>query len=304
MPVVRLVVVAQILPAGVRVRLEVVIRPVGDALYLAPSPRIQILHVVSGFGVVRQLVRLVLADAQALAADAQIGVPVDAVLYPLFVRALILAGQDKILYLHHLKLARSEDEVAGGDFVSERLADLGDTERRALSGRCEDVGEVDEYPLRRLRAQIGFGRAVLRRPDGRLEHEVELPWRADIAFAVGFGAVVDAEVVFPEAPLAVAALDERVVEPRHMPARLPDLRAHENRRIQPHDVIAPPDERPPPRILDVLLQLRPQRPVVPGASQAAVNLAALKDEPAPLAKRDDALQIHFRRRMLQRNALP
>ena len=299
MAVVRLVVVGQALPARLRVRLQVVIRPVGYPLYLAPSPWVKVLDVVSGFGVVGKLVLRVPPDAEARGIHAQIFVPRHAVGYPSFVGLFILARLDEVLYLHHLELAGSEDEVAGGDFVSERLADLGDSERQPLSGCGEDVVEVDENPLRGFGAQIGFGGAVFDGSDGRLEHEVELPRLAHRAAAVGAAAAV--EMVFPEAASARAALDQRVVKAGDMTARAPDLRAHDDGGVQPHNIIAPPDERAPPRILDVLLHLDAERAVIPRARHAAVNLAALKDEPAPLAKRNDAFEFNMRRCLFHRN---
>ena len=85
-----------------------------------------------------------------------------------------LGGWHEELHLHLLELARAEDEVAGSDLVAERLADLGDAERRLLAAELEDVFEVDEDALRGLGAQVGDGALVFHRADRRLEHEVEL----------------------------------------------------------------------------------------------------------------------------------
>src|SRR5690606_40871600 len=65
-----------------------------------------------------------------------------------------LLRRHEVLELHLLELARPEDEVAGGDLVAERLAHLGDAERRPLAGGLEHVAEVDEHALRRLRPQV------------------------------------------------------------------------------------------------------------------------------------------------------
>ncbi len=70
------------------------------------------------------------------------------------------------------------------------------------------------------------------------------------------------------------------------------LRVHENRRVEADDVVARRDHLPPPRVLDVALELDPQRAVVPRARQPAVDLAGLKYEPALLAQVYDGLHIN------------
>ncbi len=52
------------------------------------------------------------------------------------------AGLDEELQFHLLELAGPEDEVAGGDLVSEGLADLADPERDLPAGGALDVPEV------------------------------------------------------------------------------------------------------------------------------------------------------------------
>ena len=49
---------------------------------------------------------------------------------PIFERFCPIVRSDKILDLHLLELARTEDEITRCDFVAKRLADLGDTERQ------------------------------------------------------------------------------------------------------------------------------------------------------------------------------
>src|SRR5262249_43318726 len=85
-----------------------------------------------------------------------------------------------------------------------------------------------------------------------------------------------------------------------MPARLPHLWVHDERAIHPHH----PDLLPvrtqgrvahhvvPPDVLYVLLQLDPQRPVIPEAVDAAVDLARLEDEPATTAQGNELLHVH------------
>src|ERR1035438_10511671 len=81
-----------------------------------------------------------------------------------------------------------------------------------------------------------------------------------------------------------------------MPAGLPDLRRHDDGRFEAGDVVALAGHGVPPEFLDVALEFRAERAVVPKAVYAAVNLGRLKNEPAPLAQRHDFfhLQIFFR----------
>ena len=61
----------------------------------------------------------------------------------------------KELDFHLLELARAEGVVARVDLVSERFADLGDTERYLLAGYRCNVLELGEYALRGFGPEIG-----------------------------------------------------------------------------------------------------------------------------------------------------
>src|SRR5690606_17120933 len=63
-------------------------------------------------------------------------------------------GPAKILDLHLLEFAGTKDEVSRRDLISERLADLSDTERKFAARRVEDVYEIREDTLRRLGPEI------------------------------------------------------------------------------------------------------------------------------------------------------
>src|SRR5205814_6853824 len=129
--------------------------------------------------------------AQVLRVHAEVEVPVEAVFDPALVPRFVaqLAGLehrgrlDEELNLHLLELARAEDEVAGGDLVAERLADLRDAERQLAPRRLQHVVEVDEDALRRLRTQVRDRRVLLHGPHEGLEHEVELARRRELALA-------------------------------------------------------------------------------------------------------------------------
>ena len=72
-----------------------------------------------------------------------------------------------------------------------------------------------------------------------------------------------------------------------MPTGLPDLRRHDDSGFEADDVVALAGHGVPPEFLDVALEFRAQRAVVPKAVDAAVNLGGLVNEPAPLAQRHD-----------------
>src|SRR5579863_2985002 len=102
---------------------------------------------------------------QVLLADAEVGVPGQAGIDPVLVPVLVGARLDEELHLHLLELAGPEDEVARGDLVAERLANLPDAERDLLPRGLEHVAEVDEDPLRGLRAQVSEPRLILGGPE-------------------------------------------------------------------------------------------------------------------------------------------
>ena len=223
-------------------------------------------------------------------------------LVPFFVGA----GLDEELHLHLLELPGPEDEVARGDLVAERLADLADAERDLLARGLQHVLEVDEDALRGLRAQVGQARLVLDRAQVGAEQAVEharLGEGAPVA-AVRAGELLEAagrgvavpllvgldQVIGAVALVAERALGERVDELGDVPAGLPYLPGQDDRGVQAHDVVALGDHRAPPLALDVVLQLDAERAVVPGSPQAAVDLAGRVDEPPSLAQADDGVE--------------
>jgi hypothetical protein len=104
--------------------------------------------------------------------------------------------------------------------------------------------------------------------------------------ALRFVLVLD-QFVGAEAMLAGLAVDHRVGEGVDVAAGLPDARIHDDGGVQADDIVALLDGRTPPGLFDVVLKLHAQRPVVPEAADAAVDLAALKNEPPALAQGDE-----------------
>ena len=226
------------------------------------------LDVERGARVVRELLLRVLVEQQPLRVEAERLVPLHALLLPVLEPVHVRARLDEELHLHLLELARAEDEVPGRDLVAERLADLRDAERHLLARRLLDVEEVHVDALRRLRAQVDDRRAVLDRPHERLEHEVELPRLGQRALHAARGTLrvgrarraLDLRIVGAKALLAVAAVDERIGEAGDVAARLPHPRMHQDRRVEPLDVVARADHRVPPAILEFFLSSTPSGP--------------------------------------------
>ena len=217
-------------PGRLGVRGQVEVAAVRDPLELRPADREEVLDVARGGRVVRELLGVVRAHAEVALAQAVAPVPRDALVDPVAEPLLRLGRRDEELHLHLLELERAEDEVARRDLVAERLADLRDAERRLAPRDLGDVLEVDEDALRGLRAQVGVLAGLLERADPRREHEVELARLGEVALLASRPAACSAaartarpvEVIRAVAPLAEAAVDERVGEAADVARGLPD----------------------------------------------------------------------------------
>ena len=288
---------------------QVVVGPVGDAFQLAPFGAGEVklvLDVHRALGVVREFFLRVLIPAQVLGPDAEAGVPGEALVDPVVVPFLVGARADEELHLHLLELPGPEDEVAGGDLVAERLADLADAERDLPARGLQHVAEVNEDALRGLRAEVGQPGLVLYRAEVGTQQAVEharlgegAPVAAVRAGKVGQSACRNVtvlllvgldEMVGPVSLMAERALGERVHELGDVTAGLPDLPGQDHRGVQADDVVALGDHRAPPLALDVVLQLDAERAIIPGSPQAAVDLAGRVDEPPSLAQADDGVE--------------
>ena len=57
---------------------------------------------------------------------------------------------DKILHLHLLELACSENEISRRDLIAKRFSDLCNSERKFPARGVEHIREIDKDPLRRF----------------------------------------------------------------------------------------------------------------------------------------------------------
>ena len=270
---------------------QVEVGAVGDALELVPAPREQELDVGGGPRVVAQLVALVDPQTQLVGGHAEIQVPVAAHAAPVLEPFLGVVGGHEELELHLLELAGPEHEVARGDLVAKRLADLGDAERRPLAAGVEHVGEVGEHALGGLGPQVDLGGRLGDGSGMGLEHEVELAGLGEgvsgAAVRAGTGVV---ELVLAVAGAAFPAVDQRVGEACEVARRLPHGRRRQDRGVEPDDVVAHLHHRPPPPVLDIAQQQHADRPVVVGRAEAAVDLGRLEHEATPLGEVDDLVE--------------
>jgi hypothetical protein len=96
------------------------------------------------------------------------------------------------------------------------------------------------------------------------------------------------------------AITHRIAERIHVPARLPNLRMHDDGGVEAHDVLALAGHGVPPQFLHVALQLGTERAVIPKAVDAAVDFGGLKNESAAFAQRHDLLHAVVRFRFSHR----
>ena len=314
--------VDQLLAADVGVLGQVVVGTIGHAPQLAPAEGEQELKVRGSLGIEAQLLRIVVAETEILILQANGQQPVVAEGAPVVEPLQIGAGLAEEFQLHLLEFPDAEDEVARRNLVAEGLADLADAEGQLLPGGALDVVEVHKDALRRLGTEVDGVLRVLGNALEGLEHQVELADICEIVLAAGgagdivllnevlhlllgesvhrlgqfkarLGAPVLNELIGPEPLMAFPAVHQRIGEAAEVAAGHPRLRIHEDGGIQAHVVGVLLHEFLPPCVLDVLLQLRAERAVVPGVGEAAVDFAAGEHKAPVLAQGNNFVHGFF-----------
>ena len=295
---------------------EIVVGAVGNAPQLPPVKGEPVLEVGGGLGVEGQLLLGVIPQTQVFLLHPQVHKPLAAVVLPVGEPFQIGAGLHEELQFHLLEFPGPEDEVAGGDFVTEAFPYLGHPKGDLLAAGALDVHKVDKDALGSLRPEVEGAFAVLGGALEGLEHEVELADGGKVLLAAvgafdvmlrhkgfhpvkfpalggGAGLVLD-KLVGPVPGLALLAVHQGIRKSPHMAGGHPDLGVHQDGAVQAHIVGALLDKALPPGPFYVVLKLHPQRAVVPGVGQAAVDLAPGVDKAPPLAEGDDGIHGFFR----------
>ena len=137
---------------------QVVIGARMDALNLLEAEGHLKFDVGGCVGVVRKL--FVVVETITFRAEAQGLVPLHTPFLPPIKPFVLRARLYEKLHLHLLKLAHTEDKLAGHDFVAKGFTDLRDAEGELHTSRLLHVQIVNKNALRRLRTQID-GRCAL-----------------------------------------------------------------------------------------------------------------------------------------------
>ena len=294
---------------------QVVVGSVRHAPQLTPAEGEQILKVRGGFGIEAQLLRVMIPQPQVLLLDVQGQQPVLAEAAPVVEPLQVRTGLAEELQLHLFKLPDTEDEVAGCDLVPEGLAHLCHAEGDLLPGGTLNIGKVYKDALCGLRPQVQLTLAVLGHSLEGLEHQIELPDVGKILLAaartgdlllldiihhllvgpacrIGAVKVLD-QIIRPMPGLALLTVHQRVGKAPDVSGCHPGLGIHQNGAVQSHIIPVLLDKLLAPRLLDVVLQLHAQRPVVPCIRQTAVNLAAGIHKAPALAQGNDFVHCLF-----------
>ena len=290
--------------AGFLVLLEVVVGAVGDALELLRAERKGIEKVVGALGVEGAVFFRDIEDGDFAPGDADGFVPGKAVGQPLIEPFLPFCRGDEEFNLHLLEFTGSEGEVAGVDFIAERLADLGDSEREFFSGDLEDIFELHKHRLGRFGSEVGQISLVLDGPDVRFEHQVELAGLGEFAAAgvdplAGFlGTGGGGDLIGAEAAFARFAIDHGVGEGGFVAAGLPYGAAHQDGTVHPDDIVTLLGHGFPPVVFQVPFQGDPEGTVVPGTVQAPVDFGRRKDKSPAFAEGHDLFHSVIRHKVI------
>ena len=206
---------------------------------------------------------------------------VDPALVPLFIGS----RHDEILNFHLFKLANTENKILRCNFIAICLTDLSYAKRKLAICRIQHVFEIDENALSGFRSEVGDVLIVFDRSDCRLEHQIKRTRFGQIVESAFRTLFAGLDLVRSKALLTLAAVDQRVRKSRLMTGISQNESVHQDGSVQAFHIVALVNVCPPPRALDVVFELDAHWAIIPGALEAAVKLAALKEKAAPLAQR-------------------
>ena len=252
--------------------------------------------------------------------DAEIQKEFAAIIFPVFKPFQIRAGFAEEFKFHLLEFARSENKVAGGNFVSERFSYLRYAERQFSARRALYVRKVDKNALRRFGTEIHGRSRVFRDADKGLEHKVEFfyvgkfvsaalgasdtlffdkrghffkrPARGVVVRTVFIG-VIFYKFVGAVARFAPLAVHKGIGKAAHVSGRHPDIRVYDNSGIKSHVVFAFLNETFPPGFFYVVFKFHAKRTVIPTVGKPPVNFASGEDKAPAFAKIDYFFHSRF-----------
>src|ERR1051326_792929 len=235
----------------------------------------------------RKLVGLLWVLLQVCRTDSVLVIPGDAFLNPASVPLFISARHDEKFDLHLLELTHTEDEVFWRDFIPVGFADLSDSEWKFAVRRIQNILEIDEYSLGGFRPQISDIFVILDWADRGFEHQIERPRLGEVVNTAFRAFLVWFDLVGSKALFTFTTVDEWIRKGRFVARIAENQFIHEDGSIQAFDVVTLVNVCAPPGTLHIVLEFDAHTAVVPGTLQAAVKLAALKQEASPFTQRDD-----------------
>ena len=202
-----------------------------------------------------QLVPLVFVPAELICGNADTLEPLPALVSPVVEPFIFGTRRDKVLHLHLFEFARAEQKILGVDLVAKGLADLGDSKGKLFSHRRLDIQKVDKDTLGGFGTQIDPAAVLFHGADKSLEHQVEIArfgenFPVAAHWALTGCSLLLAQHVVAEARIAVATIDHRIGETSDVTGGLPNLRVHQNTRIDTLYIL-PIGHALPPGFLDV-----------------------------------------------------
>ena len=126
---------------------------------------------------------IVVVEAIFLVAKAKSLMPAHTSLFPLLEPFKFFTWTNKELHFHLFEFTHTENELTSHDFVTEGLANLGDTERNAHTACLLNIQEVNKDSLCCFRTQIHRHRAIGSAAHLGFEHQVKLANFSPVASA-------------------------------------------------------------------------------------------------------------------------
>ena len=278
----------KILAGELRVLFEVVVGTIGNALKFRPAKREEILDIGAARRVMRQLVVGMRPQAQLVLGHAQIEIPLQTGLDPVFVTFRGLFGPAEIFDFHLLEFAGAERKIARSNFVTERFADLTDTKRQFAVGGIHNIGKVDKNPLRGFGAHVDRGAGVFHGSQRCPEHKIESTrFGESSAAAPRTFAVFDMIRTQTTSAFGIPAVHQHIGKIGRVTRSFPGFGMHKNSRVQSDHIVAILNHGLPPGRLDIAFEFRADRTIVPGPVKAAINFGRRENKTAAFAERNN-----------------